>query len=178
DDFYGQEAFVAMGRFLSSPNLDDGAIVPYKLESTLSAMGAVARGICRINDGCVVSMEELKSIEKKNGVIFNTGPDAAKQELKPDAPVSMNFFGYPLSILPKFEQYFNDFIAACGHDPKSESYLSTATDCLVRNGHIKMRAIDADSQWFGVTYKEDRETAVKRLAQLTAQGVYPAGLWK
>jgi nitrogen regulatory protein PII-like uncharacterized protein len=40
-----------------------------------------------------------------------------------------------------------------------------------------MRVLDANSEWFGVTYKEDKETAIKRLAELTSQGVYPASLW-
>jgi hypothetical protein len=178
DDFYGREAFAAMGNFLSGADLRDGAIVPYKLEPTLSPMGTVARGVCEIKDGYLLSIDELVSIEKKDGVIFNTGSNGAKRILKPDTPVSMNFLGYPAAILPKFKQYFEEFIAVSGKELKSECYLPKASDWFIQNGFLKMRALFADSEWFGITYKEDKEAAIKRLADLTSQGVYPAPLWK
>ena len=178
DDFYGREAFAAMGEFLSGADLKDGAIVPYKLEPTLSPVGTVARGVCEIKDDYLVSIDELTAIEKKDGVIFNTGPDGAKRELKPSTPVSMNFLGYPDSILPRFKQYFDDFIAASGTELKSECYLPKASDWFIKNNYLKMRALQADAEWFGVTYKEDKEAAIKRLAELSAQGVYPAPLWE
>ena len=177
DDFYGREAFAAMGKFLAETDEENGAIVPYKLESTLSAMGTVARGVCEIAGGCLASVEELTAIEKKDGVIFNTGPDGAKRELKSDTPVSMNFLGYPNSVLPKLRQYFEDFINASGTELKSECYIPRASDWLIKNNYLKMRALMADSEWFGVTYKEDKEAAIKRLTALTAEGVYPAPIW-
>ncbi|MDR0448821.1 MAG: hypothetical protein LBH07_09155 [Treponema sp.] len=191
DDFYGREGFAAMGKFLSGgeprpsasaegagADVKDGAIMPYKLEPTLSLKGTVSRGVCEVRDGYLVSIEELLSIEKKDGVIFNTGPDGAKQELKPETPVSMNFLGYPDSILPKFRQYFEEFIAASGRELKSECYLPKASDSFIKNNYLKMRVLQADSEWFGITYKEDKEAAIKRLAALTAQGIYPEPLWK
>ena len=178
DDFYGRQALAVMGEFLSGPDLKDGAIVPYKLEPTLSPIGTVARGVCEVKDGYLVSIDELTAIEKKDGVIFNTGPDGVKRELKGNTPVSMNFLGYPDFILPKFKRYFEEFIAVSAREPKSECYLPKASDWFIRSGFLKMRALEADSEWFGVTYKEDKEVAIKRLAALTAQGVYPARLWE
>ena len=186
DDFYGREAFAAMGEFLAAPGLKDGAIVPYKLEPTLSSVGTVARGVCEVKDGYLVSIDELTAIEKKGGVIFNTASDGSKRELQPDTPVSMNFLGYPDSILPKFRQYFNEFIAAfaaaasgtSGIDLKSECYLPKASDWFIKNGLLQMRALHADAEWFGVTYKADKEAAMNRLHALTAEGVYPARLWQ
>jgi len=177
DDFYGREAFAAMGKFLASPGLKDGAIVPYKLEPTLSPVGTVARGVCELKDDYLVSIDELTAIEKKDGAIFNTASGGGKQELKPDTPVSMNFLGYPDSILPRFKQYFDDFIAVSGKELKSECYLPKASDWFIKNGYLKMRALRADAEWFGVTYKEDKEAAIKRLNDLSAQGVYPIPLW-
>jgi len=178
DDFYGREALAVMGKFLSGPDISEGAIVPYKLEPTLSPTGTVARGVCQMEGGYLVSIDELVSIEKKDGAIFNTNPDGTRRALKPDTLVSMNFLGYPDSILPKFKQYFDEFIAVSGKDLKKECYLPMASDWFIRNNYLKMRVLRADSEWFGVTYKEDREVAFKRLSALTAQGVYPAPLWK
>jgi dTDP-glucose pyrophosphorylase len=177
DDFYGRQSFEVMGKFLADSGLKEGAIVPYMLESTLSKTGTVTRGVCKISGDYIVSIDELTAIEKKDGVIFNTASDGAKQELSPDTPVSMNFLAYPDSILPRFRQYFDEFIATSGAELKSECYLPKASDWLIRNGYLKMRVLNANSEWFGVTYKEDKETAIKRLAELTSQGVYPNSLW-
>jgi choline kinase len=70
DDFYGREAFAAIGKFLSGgssagisePDLKDSAIVPYKLEPTLSPQGTVARGVCEIKDGYLTNVDELLAI--------------------------------------------------------------------------------------------------------------------
>ncbi|MCL2130543.1 MAG: hypothetical protein FWH35_09345 [Treponema sp.] len=177
DDFYGREAFTALAGFLASPDLKESAMVPYKLEQTLSTMGTVARGVCEIKGDYLVSIDELTAIEKKDGIIFNTNPDGTKRELKADAPVSMNFFGYPESVLPKFKEYFNDFISVFSKEPKKECYLPMASDWAMKNNFFKMRAIKASSEWFGITYQEDKAAAAKRLAELTADGVYPESLW-
>lgn len=41
-----------------------------------------------------------------------------------------------------------------------------------------MRVLNTASQWFGVTYKEDRPQLVSKIEALIADGVYPRNLWK
>jgi hypothetical protein len=178
DDFYGREAFAALGNYLSSPGLSDAAIVPYRLEPTLSPQGTVARGVCAIKDDYLVSVEELTAIKKEGGLVFNTNPDGTKRELAPDTPVSMNFWGFPASILPAFQKYFDDFLAASWKDMKSECFIPRAADQFIKQGLIRIRSLNVDSEWFGVTYKDDKAGAVTRMAELTGRGVYPAKLWQ
>jgi hypothetical protein len=194
DDFYGREAYTVLGNYLStlaakadgspsaladgSPSAKaDGGIVPYRLEPTLSPQGSVARGICEVQGGYLTSVEELLSIKKEGNVIYNTNPDGTRRELAPDTPVSMNFWGFPESILPAFQKYFDEFIDASYKDIKSECYIPRAADHFIREGIIRIRSLPANSEWFGVTYKDDKASAVRRIAELTAQGVYPAKLW-
>ncbi|MCL2834390.1 MAG: hypothetical protein FWD78_14560 [Treponema sp.] len=177
DDFYGREAFAVIGKHLGDPNVKDGAIVPYRLEPTLSPQGTVARGVCEIENGYLKSVDELVSIQKKDGKIFNTSADGSIRYLTADTPVSMNFFGYPASVLPYFKKYFDDFIKVSARELKAECYLPKAADSFIKNGFLKIRALNADSLWFGVTYREDRAVAVKCLEDLTAKGIYPAKLW-
>ena len=177
DDFYGKQAFAAMGEFLSRPGLDEGAIVPYRLDRTLSPQGTVARGVCEIKDGYLVTVDELTAIGKKDGRIINTNSDGSIREIAADAPVSMNFLGYPHTVMIHFIKYFNEFAAQHGRELKSECYLPKATDYFIKNDLIRMKALMADSEWFGVTYREDREAAVKRLDEFYSQGVYPHSLW-
>ena len=181
DDFYGREAFAAIGKHLSGPNAAEPVIVPYQLEKTLSPRGTVARGVCEIKDDYLVSVDELLAIEKKDGRIFNTNPDGSIREFSPDTPVSMNFWGFPESILPEFEKYFADFLKTFAADMagqiKSECFIPKAADQFIKQNVIRIKALHANSDWFGVTYREDREAAVKKIGDLTASGVYPASLW-
>jgi hypothetical protein len=177
DDFYGREAFAAMGKYLAGGEISDGAIVPYSLEKTLSPQGTVTRGVCTVKDGCLDSVDELKALEKKDGAIFNTGDDGRRRDLAPDTPVSMNFWGFPPGIFPHLGRYFEDFLKTSGKELKSECYLPMAADWFIKNKLLTIRVLDADSAWFGVTYKEDREAAAGRIAELTSKGVYPERLW-
>ncbi|MDR2480645.1 MAG: NTP transferase domain-containing protein [Treponema sp.] len=181
DDFYGREAFAAIGQHLSGPGADNPVIVPYQLEKTLSPRGTVARGVCEIKDDYLVSVDELTAIEKKDGRIFNTNSDGSIRELAADTPVSMNFWGFPPSILPEFKLYFDDFLKTFAADIpgslKSECFIPKAADKFIKQNIIKIRVLRANSGWFGVTYKEDREAAIKKLEYLTAAGVYPPSLW-
>jgi NDP-sugar pyrophosphorylase family protein len=178
DDFYGNEAFAVLGKYLSAPNITEGAIVPFSLRKTLSPQGTVTRGVCVINDGVLTSVDELTAIAREgDGKIYNTGGDGSKQALADDTPVSMNFWGFSESIFPDLDRYFADFLAKAGTQPRAECYLPLAADWLVKSGKLTIRALEADSEWFGVTYKEDRETAVNRINELVSGGVYPASLW-
>ncbi|MDR1129267.1 MAG: hypothetical protein LBL20_08140 [Treponema sp.] len=177
DDFYGREAFEALGRFLKD-DISEGAIVPYSLHKTLSPQGTVSRGVCEIENGLLVSVDELTAIAREaDGKIYNTGPDGAKRCLPEDTPVAMNCWGFPRGIFPALRRYFDDFLAEKAKEIKSESYLPLAADWFVRNGLLGIRALEADPEWFGVTYKEDREVAVNRISRLAGQGVYPPSLW-
>jgi choline kinase len=177
DDFYGREAFKVMGAYLAGANTTEGAIIPYKLEKTLSPKGTVTRGVCAIENGYLVSVDELKEIEKQGGVIFNTGADGTRLELAAHTPVSMNFWGFPPSTLPHFHRYFNEFCETSGRELKSECYIPLAVDWFIKNNRLKIKVLEAESEWFGVTYREDREAARRRIVELTNMGVYPARLW-
>jgi len=181
DDFYGRAAFAAIGKHFHSPAADEPVIVPYRLDKTLSAQGTVARGVCTITGDYLVSVEEMTAIEEKDGRIINTKAGGSICELAADSPVSMNFWGFPQSVLPEFKKYFDNFINTFAADVpghiKSECYIPHAADQFIKNKIIKIKALWANSDWFGVTYREDREAAVQKLAELTAAGVYPPSLW-
>jgi choline kinase len=179
DDFYGREAFAVMCKHLNSSA--EAAIVPYRLEKTLSPQGTVARGVCKVSGGYLAGVEELTAIEKKDGRIINTAPDGSVRELLPETPVSMNFWGFQPEILPEFKKYFDDYLKEFSADVKgrikSECFIPKAADLFINKGIIKIRALDANSDWFGVTYKEDKEAAIRKIEELTVKGVYPAKLW-
>ncbi|MHC6204758.1 hypothetical protein ACYULU_16395 [Breznakiellaceae bacterium SP9] len=182
DDFYGRESFAVLGTYLATMKSDDmGAIVPYRLERTLSPQGTVARGVCEVQNGYLTGVEECLRIQKKEVGIFNTYPDGSERELQPDTPVSMNFWGFPPALLTHFRTYWEDFQAEYARSytesPKAECLVPLAVDLFIKKKILKVKTLSADSDWFGVTYKEDRAAAVKRIEALTEAGVYPPSLW-
>jgi len=181
DDFYGREAFAIMGNHLRGSDANKASIVPYRLDKTLSPQGTVARGVCEIDNGYLVSVDELTAIEQKNGCIFNTAPDGSVRDLAPDTLVSMNFWGFSPDILPEYHKYFNDYLKTFMTDVKgqikSECFIPKAVDYFIKRGVVKVKVLHADSNWFGVTYKEDKEAAIKKLGELISSGVYPPSLW-
>jgi hypothetical protein len=123
-------------------------------------------------------VDELTAIAREaDGKIYNTASDGSKKFLSDDTPVSMNFWGFSPGVFSHLRRYFDDFLAEKGGEPKSECYLPLAADWFVKNGLLKIRSLKADSPWFGVTYREDRELAVNRITEFTAKGVYPSSLW-
>jgi dTDP-glucose pyrophosphorylase len=175
DDFYSRDAYRAMGEYLAGQQ-SDAAIVPYPLSQTLSPIGDVTRGVCTEKGGYLASVDETKDIGRRDdGKIYGEG-----KLLADDCPVSMNFWGYQTSALPLFRAYFDEFIVseAAKTNPKAECFIPTATDTFIKNGSLRVKALAAQPEWFGVTYKEDKAAAVKRIASLIEQGVYPEKLWK
>ncbi|MDR1956896.1 MAG: hypothetical protein LBQ30_08590 [Treponema sp.] len=177
DDFYGREAFEVMGDYLKTCEITEGSIVPYMLEKTLSPKGTVTRGVCEVSNGYLTAVDELMAIAKTDGVIYNTGENGLKRALASDTPVSMNFWGFPAAIFPALKRYFEEFLREAGKELKSECYLPRAADWLIKNDFLRFRVLKADSEWFGITYKEDREMAVNHIKGLTEKGVYPSPLW-
>jgi NDP-sugar pyrophosphorylase family protein len=178
DDYYGRESFEVIGKYLANENVAEGAIVPYRIAQTLSPQGTVTRGICAVENDHLTSVDELMLLKREeDGKIYNTYPDGHKESFADDTPVSMNFWGFPPTIFSNLQKYFDDFLKAQGKEMKSECYLPMFADWLIKNNLLKIKSLPANAEWFGVTYKEDKEAAVKRIAELTASGFYPERLW-
>ena len=61
--------------------------------------------------------------------------------------------------------------------PKSEFYIPSCVDALIKSGEATVDVLDTKAKWFGVTYPEDRQSVVDSLAELHRQGIYPDRLF-
>ena len=180
DDFYGRDAYKTLHAYLAALANDetDYAMVGYRLDETLSEHGTVSRGICRKDaDGFLEQIREHKKIASENGQIFDTLPDGKKVELQPDDVTSMNMFGFTPAVFSQIERKFADFVSAHGDDPSAEFYIPTLMTQLIDEGSAQMRVLSTKSQWFGMTYKEDKEAVQARIREYVESGVYPSKLW-
>jgi hypothetical protein len=175
DDFYGAESFRRIGDFLSA--VDPGAhparfaMASYRLDKTLSENGTVARGICRVGaDGLLASVEEITDLARRaDGAIAS-----ADRTFADDTPVSMNFWGFTPRIFPMLEGVLLSFLAEQAGSEKAECYIPSAVAEMVAAGEATVRVLGTASEWFGVTYREDRPRVVESIACLVASGTYGA----
>ncbi len=176
DDYYGKPAFVAASNFIkNSTSHNTYGIVAYSLKDTLSEHGAVSRGICTDDEGKLISIEEHTKIQNtKDGLIVDQ--DSGKT-LDPNTLVSMNFWICNAAIFDYIETYFSEFLKVPQNLEKSEIYLPFVAQEMMSNGLVNITIIPSHSDWFGVTYYDDKASAVTTLAALTKSKKYPSPLW-
>jgi len=179
DDFYGAEAFKVLHSHLVAAKEGEYAMVGYHLKNTLSEHGSVSRGICETNDKSLLTkVTERTSITPRLNKIFYTTDDGNEEELDSESIVSMNFWGFTPDFFHHLEAGFNEFIHNNSLNLKAEYFIPTVVNDLINSGKASVRVLKSRAEWFGVTYIEDREIAIRRLKELTNQNKYPRGLWR
>ncbi|MCC6723287.1 MAG: nucleotidyltransferase [Saprospiraceae bacterium] len=178
DDFYGFAGFEKMANFLSTHcKPDNYAMVGYILKNTLSENGAVSRGVCSMDEfNFLRTVTECTGIEQTDeGILYNG--DDGKQVLDATSLVSMNIWGFHPHIFELLQTGFNAFVAANAVNPKAEFYISSFANDLINSGAASFEVLPNDEKWYGVTYREDKETVQAAFAEMTRQGKYPVPLW-
>ncbi|WP_149240438.1 sugar phosphate nucleotidyltransferase [Dyadobacter sp. 32] len=178
DDFYGYDAFSTMAEFLTSDTNDkQHAMIGYELKRTLSENGTVSRGICveRADHNLESVVERTKIFEEGGKIYFEENEE--RTELAPETPVSMNFWGFKPSMFPITRDLFEEYARVNLHTPKAEFYIPTVMTYIIKRGLGDCRVFRVSSDWFGVTYPEDKPTVQASLLALHANGEYPDTLW-
>ena len=173
DDFYGAESFRLLGAFLSA--VDPAArpatfaMAGYRLDKTLSEHGTVARGICETgSDGLLRGVEEITDLARRADGTIGSG----ERTFAPDTPVSMNFWGFTPQVFSMLGGKLSEFLATNVRSEKAEFYIPSAVAEMISSGEATVRVIPTASDWFGVTYREDRPKVVESIARLVSSGAY------
>ena len=182
DDFYGLDAMRQIFAFLDgNPERNVFAMVGFELQNTLSEAGYVSRGICEVDErGYLKSIvERLHVIPTIDGPMY-TLDGQQYTRLPGDTTVSMNMWGFTPLVVGEIEKRFPVFYRdAMANNPlKAEFYLPNLVGDLLKENAVSVKALRSGDRWFGVTNASDRPLVEKALRELTAQGVYPDGLWK
>ena len=152
-------------------------MVGYQVSKTLSENGTVSRGVCSVDgEGNLTGMVERTQIERVDGtILYHDG--GADEPLAEDTPVSMNLFGFTPDYFDYSEAYFREFLKANIENLKSEFFIPLMVNKLIGDGTASMRVLRTTSEWFGVTYKEDKPQLMANIERLISEGVYPRNLW-
>ena len=89
----------------------------------------------------------------------------------------MNMWGLPPSFLEELERGFPEFLDQAAGNLKAEYLLPRVIDNLIRNGKARVKVLETQDKWFGVTYREDKATVAEAIRRLIEQGVYKERLF-
>ncbi len=180
DDYYGRSAYEDLGKYLSALENDstEHAMVGYILENTMSASGSVSRGICKVQDGLLKTMEENTKIEytADGGIVSHM--ERGDEMLTGKEVVSMNFFGFTPKVFDSFVPYWEAFIKDNITAAKAECLLPNAAGKMVEDGEGTIKVLTSQERWFGMTYPEDKKIVVEELRKKIASHYYPEKLWE
>ena len=176
DDFYGRDAFKSAYNFLNETT-DEFGLVGYKAINTITLNGSVKRGVCELKDGLLVGIEE-SSIEKEKDHIHCTSlVDSHEFDVENERLVSMNMLLFTPKIFDYLESDFIEFFDNIKDEAKDEFLIPEVVDKHIKNGDVKVRVIETNSVWYGVTYKEDKESVKSAILDLIENGEYKNNLW-
>ena len=178
DDYYGKEAFVKMHEALVSDEKSDRQFnfcaAGFVLENTLSDNGGVTRGVCMVNAlGELLEIDETSNIVKTELGAGIQNADGSVKEIDHKTSVSMNMWGITVDFFDYLEENFVEFLNINKDEMKAEFLLPNIIDDMIQDEILTVMMIRTNDKWFGVTYKEDKETVKTEFAKLTAAGVYP-----
>ena len=185
DDYYGKEGFQKIHDYMVEEMKEDSGVYDmcmggFILRNTLSDNGTVTRGVCQLNgDGTLKDVTETYEIRMgADGTMQAQNEQGEPVSVDPDQHVSMNMWGLPAAFMDELEKGFPEFLSGLKDgDIKSEYLLPKIIDKLVKAGRAKVTVLETRDKWFGVTYKEDKETVVAAIRKLIADGVYPEKLF-
>ncbi|MEM8905182.1 MAG: NTP transferase domain-containing protein [Actinomycetota bacterium] len=161
DDHYGPTSYQLAVDALATAGPQRAGLVTFRLGNTVPERGSVSRGVCRVDDGRLVAIEEhLTIVRDGEGLRSEHGP------LTDDTPVSMNLWCFDGSIVDALRARFESFLAAHGEEPKSECLLPVEVGSLMGEG-LEVVVRDSAEQWIGVTNPEDLALARQQLAGRT-----------
>jgi len=178
DDFYGLDAYQKMVSFLTEEvNGSNYCMIGYEIGKTLSEYGSVSRGVCKVdNTGNLEEINERTKVYKDGDAIVYE-EDEEKFPLAVDTRVSMNFWGFTPEVFKTTLDLFKDFAEDNKENPKSEFFIPLVAEYLVKSQKADFKVVPTSSQWFGVTYKEDKPIVQASIDQLIKDGLYPENLW-
>ena len=176
DDYYGVDAYRTIYEELGklAPS-GESTMVGYLLKNTASLHGTVSRGVCKVKDGKLDSIQETLKVQLyPDGHLTDLDTNT---DLDPETVVSMNFWGFMPSIFPALRAYFEAFLRGLPDGAvKAECLLPVMVGEELKAGRMTVSVLNSKDKWFGMTYHEDKDMVQRELKKLHDAGVYPKSL--
>jgi len=113
-----------------------------------------------------VKIVEHTKVSRKDGRLIHTAEDGHEVLIPEDAPANMNLFGFQQSFFDILDRECRNFFEAFSGDEKREFFLPSVVMQVIKENAGTITAISTTSQWFGMTYPEDRLEAKNKIQAL------------
>ncbi len=160
DDFYGRDAYVKAATYLKGMEQEEYGVVAYRIGNTLTPNGAAKRGVCKVtNENKLIELVESSVLEQED--LIEVSPLDGSEPFKVEK-----------NTMDEFLTKNKDDLEQC------EFLIPIVLNEYVKEKSGMVSVIETTANWYGITYKEDKELVVKALAKMTEEGIYPNELWK
>lgn len=178
DDFYGRNSFIKAYQFLKNEiNDKQFGLIGYRACNTITENGSVKRGVCEIENNSLVGIDE-SSIERVDDHIHcKSLVDGKEYDVELNRLVSMNILLFTPKIFNYLERDFVNFLNGMKDKEKDEFLIPEVVDQHIKSGDVSVKVIETDSVWYGVTYKEDKDSVKDAINNLINNGEYNKNLW-
>lgn len=179
DDFYGRDAYLKASEYLSNIKDNHYGLIAYRLGNTLTENGAAKRGVCKVNDN-----DELITIIESSvildGDLVKVSPldGSPSFEVSKDTIASMNMLLFTPSIFRILAEKLPIFLEANKDNLDSCEFLIpiVLNECL-KEKLASVDVIETTANWYGVTYKEDKELVVNAINEMIKEKIYNNNLY-
>lgn len=179
DDFYGRDAYLKASEYLSNIKDNHYGLIAYRLGNTLTENGAAKRGVCKVNDN-----DELITIIESSvildGDLVKVSPldGSPSFEVSKDTIASMNMLLFTPSIFRILAEKLPIFLEANKDNLDSCEFLIpiVLNECL-KEKLASVDVIETTANWYGVTYKEDKEPVVNAINEMIKEKIYNNNLY-
>lgn len=163
DDYYGTASFEMAFDRLGDLSADRGLLVAFEVGKTLPEHGTVTRGVCSVEDGLLIGIDETSDLHRRADGTIGAGSDGPP--LDETTPVSMNLWAFDPSIMEALQTRWDGFYAAHKDEPKAECLLPTEVSALMADGYT-VELQSSPETWTGLTNPDDLETVQNLIATL------------
>ncbi len=178
DDFYGADAFLTASKFIKE-NVDEHnyAVVGYNIANTISANGAVKRGVCTVQDHKLIRLIESSVERLGNQIVATPISGAPSFVVDKNATVSMNMFVFYPNLFDYLKNDFDEFLKTANL-LKDEFYIPNVVFKHIYTRDITCDVLATTAVWKGITYASDLDAFKAYIKDEIERGVYPVDLYK
>ena len=179
DDFYGRDAYVTMANHLETidPLSTQFSMMGYQLINTISEFGSVSRGECFLdgNNNLLDVIERTEIYQEGDSLFMNS--ETGRKPIDQNTIVSMNYWGFTPKVFDILDDLFEEFLKENHMLPKSEFYIPSLVNTLLKKGQASVQVLTSQGKWMGVTYPQDKEGVIRQIKELKEANTYPKYLW-
>lgn len=162
DDLYGAGALQRLAAEVQELGPDTHVIVGYRLRETVITDASLTRGICIVDGGYLVEIQEENVQRSPGGGFSGRHIRAAKtdppHDLSGEEIVSMNLWGFSEGIFDDLDRALKRFDPTTvphTDEKPAELLLPDVAAHLVRAGLARMRVVETASRCIGITHPDD-----------------------